>query len=251
MITSNSIKFFESNGYLLFKKLIKKEDIKKCLVSANKLKKKNFMSKEVSKYYEKSTVDENIKILVRIENFYNKDFNLTKLIKNKKIIKILQDLFKQRPVLFKEKINYKLPGCRKDSLHQDSQAGWFKYCNNFISVLISLEKSDLDNGCLQFDISGNNINKLVSQNMKPLKLIDLKKPKFKSFKMLPGDVIFFNSLIPHKSNSNKSKRSRIQVYLTYNKKSDGNFRIQYIKDKEISYPPNNKRLKGINYTYKV
>ena len=87
--------------------------------------------------------------------------------------------------------------------------------------------------------------------MKPLKYENLKKPKFKSFIMSPGDSVFFNNFIPHKSNSNKSRKSRIQVYLTFNKKSDGNFRLEYIRNKEVFYPPNNKRQKGINYTYKV
>ena len=209
------------------------------------------MADKVSKYYESHISKKNKQILVRIENFFKKDGNLTNLINNKKIQKILKYLFDEKAVIFKEKVNYKLPGCRQDKLHQDSQAGWGKYCKSFISVLISLEKSDLSNGCLQFDISGNNSKKLLSQSMSPLKYENLNKPKFKSFNMLPGDVVFFNNFIPHKSNSNKSKKSRIQVYLTYNKKSDGNFRLKYIQNKEIFYPPNNKRQKGINYTYKV
>jgi len=36
----------------------------------------------------------------------------------------LTNLFGEPPVLFKEKINYKLPGCRPDKLHQDQAAGW-------------------------------------------------------------------------------------------------------------------------------
>ena len=157
-------------------------------------------------------------ILIRAENFYNIDLNLTNIIKNKNIISILEKLFNDKAIIFKEKINYKPPGSRNDKLHQDSQAGWNKFTEKFISVLIPLEKSELNNGCLQFDISGNNHKKLVGKTFKKLKLNQLKKPKFKYFKLNIGDVIFFNNYIPHKSNFNKSKNSRIQIYLTYNKK---------------------------------
>ena len=251
MIPKINLKFFKQYGFLIIRDLVSKSEIKKCLKSTKKMQKKGISDNNVSKYYEQSIIRKDKEVLVRIENFYKKNKDLTSLINNKKIFEILKNIFHDKPIIFKEKINYKLPGCRQDKLHQDSQAGWGKYCKNFVSVLISLEYSNLNNGCLQFDVSGNNSKKLINKSMKPLQVKNLKKPKFKSFIMFPGDVIFFNSFIPHKSNFNKSTKSRIQVYLTYNKISDGNFRKRYIKEKEIFYPPNNKRSKDISYSYKV
>lgn len=251
MVQKKDTKFFKQYGYLFYKNLISKAEIRKCLKSAKNMQKEKIMMNKVYKYYENHIKKKNKQILVRIENFLKKDRNLTKLINNKKIKKILKNLFNERAVIFKEKINYKLPGCRQDKLHQDSQAGWGKYSKKFISVLISLEKSDLSNGCLQFDISGNNSKKLISQSMKPLKYENLKKPKFKSFIMSPGDAVFFNNFIPHKSKSNISNKSRIQVYLTYNKASSGSLRKEYLKDKIISFPPNKLREKNKKYSYKV
>jgi ectoine hydroxylase-related dioxygenase (phytanoyl-CoA dioxygenase family) len=251
MVQKIDTKFFKQYGYLFYKNLISKAEIERCLKSAKYMQKNRIMIDKVSKYYENHIKKKNKQILVRIENFLKKDRNLTKLTNNKKIQKILKNLFNEKAVIFKEKINYKLPGCRQDKLHQDLQAGWEKYCKNFISVLISLEKSDLNNGCLQFDISGNNSKKLISQSMKPLRYKNLKKPRFKSFIMSPGDAVFFNDLIPHKSKSNISKKSRIQVYLTYNSASSGSFREKYLIDKTISYPPNKLREKNKKYSYKV
>ena len=101
-------------------------------------------------------------------------------------------------------------------MHQDAQAGWNKFTEKFISVLIPLEKSQIGNGCLQFDISRVIIKDWL-ETFKALKLNELRQPKFKYFKFNIGDVIF-NNYIPHKSNFNISKNSRIQIYLTYNKK---------------------------------
>jgi len=252
MINNKDTNFFQKFGYLAKKNLISKKEIKKCLSSAKKIQKeKGKKIKKISKYYEKSIIKKDKQILVRIENFLGKDKNLTDLTNNKKILNILKYLFKDKARIFKEKINYKLPGCRPDKLHQDLQAGWDKYCKNFISVLISFEVSNLSNGCLQFDVSGNNSKKLLSKLMKPLKLKKLKKPKFKSFIMSPGDVVFFNGFIPHKSNANIGKKSRIQAYLTYNKFSDGSFRKKYLEDKAISFPPNELRDKNRKYLYQV
>ena len=154
-------------------------------------------------------------------------------------------------VLFKEKINYKPPGCRADKLHQDSQGGWNKFSKKFISILVSIEKSKKINGCLEFDISGKNNHKEIGKVFKPLKIKKLNNPKFKSFELNPGDVVFFNHYIPHRSGPNKSKFSRIQLYITYNLKNDGNFRKKYFKKKRISFPPNNERDECTKFEYKI
>ena len=249
MITKTQIKFFKNYGYLIINNLIKKNEIKKCLQSAKRI--QNKPDKKIYRYFEKNIFKIKKDVLIRAENFYNIDKNLTKLINHKSIIKILKKLFNDKPIIFKEKINYKPPGAREDKLHQDSQAGWHKFSKKFISVLITLEKRKLSNGCLQFDISGNNHNKLIGKSMKVLQKKKLKKPKFKFFLLEVGDVIFFNNYIPHKSNSNKSRKSRIQVYLTFNKSKDGNFRKKYLSEKIVSYPPNNMRKNNLKYSYQI
>ena len=51
--------------------------------------------------------------------------------------------------------------------------------------------------------------------------------------------------------SNNSKKSRSQIYLTYNKEKDGKFRSKYISDKRKTFPPNDERLANKKYSYKV
>ena len=249
-LNNNDIRNFNKYGFFLKKKLFDKKEILKLQKSIKRIQKNKNNSNNIFKYYERSVVNKK-KILVRAENFYNKDKILTNLIKNKKLSLFLKKLFKGKPILFKEKINFKPSGCRADLLHQDSQAGWNKYSKKFVNVLVSIEKSDKKNGCLQFDISGNNCFKLVKKDMSPLKTRELINPKFKNFELSEGDTIFFNSYIPHKSKSNKSKRSRNQIYLTYNASSRGNFRKKYIEEKRKSFPPEHERIKGLKYTYKV
>lgn len=248
-ISQDEIYQFDTKGYLIKKNFIKKDIVKKILIEINSIKLNNKLN--VDKYFGKSIKQKNELILVRIENFYNKSKFLTRLIKDTSINKILSTLLRNKPTLFKEKINFKPPGCGPDKLHQDSQAGWNKYTKNFINVLLSVEKSTNNNGCLFIDISGNNCTKLASKKMKPLSVKELKNPNFKKLLLGEGDLVFFNSYTPHFSNSNKSKKSRIQIYLTYNKAKDGNFRSKYISDKRKTFPPNDERSSRKKYSYKV
>lgn len=53
----------------------------------------------------------------------------------------------------------------------------------------------------------------------------------------PGDVIFFDPYVPHGSPANTSDRSRRNIFLTFNRLSDGDMRTRYYKDKWESYAP--------------
>ena len=250
-LNTKDLKSFKKYGFFLKKKFFEKKEVSKFLKSIKKIQKGNNINKNILRYFEKSLLNQNKKILMRAENFYKKDKTLKKLINNKDINSSLKKLFNEKPILFKEKINFKPSGSRADALHQDSQAGWNKFSKKFVNILISIEKSDKKNGCLQFDVSGNNCSKLCKKDMSPLKYKELKKPKFKKFELSEGDIVFFNNYIPHKSMPNKSKKSRIQIYLTYNAYSAGDFRKKYIEEKRKSYPPNNERKQGLEYSYKI
>ena len=250
IITDDEIHQFDQKGFLIKKNFFNKSFVQKISKEINKLKYKD-KRKKVDRYFGESEQNSQKSILVRIENFYKKSKYLTNLIDNKSIKEILSKLFKNKAILFKEKINFKPPGCGPDKLHQDSQAGWNKYTKDFINVLLSVEKITNNNGCLHIDISGNNCSKLMSKKMKPLKMKELKNPKFKRLLLGEGDLVFFNSYTPHFSYSNNSKKSRSQVYLTYNKEKDGKFRSKYISDKRKTFPPNDERSANKKYSYKV
>ncbi len=250
LISNSEIHQFDQKGFLIKKNFFNKLFIQKISKEINLLKSKD-RSKKVDKYFGMSVKKSQKSILVRIENFYNKSKYLTKLINDQSINEVLFKLFRNKATLFKEKINFKPPGCGPDKLHQDSQAGWNKYTKDFINVLLSVEKSTNNNGCLYIDISGNNCSKLMTKKMKPLIKKELKNPKFKKLLLGEGDLVFFNSYIPHFSHSNNSKKSRSQIYLTYNKAKDGKFRSKYISDKRKTFPPNDERLVNKKYSYKV
>ena len=242
---------YKKYGFCIIRKFIKGNSLNVIKKFSNEIKKKKPKKNQIMKYYEKSILDKKKEILVRTEYFYDFHSGLRKFLNSYKVHKILNFLMNGKCVLFKEKINFKLSGCRADKLHQDSQGGWNKFSKNFISVLVSIDKSTKKNGCLEFDISGNNKDKEMGKIFEPLKIQKLNKPKFRNIELNPGDVVFFNHYIPHKSRSNKSNLSRRQLYITYNLKKDGNFRKKYFKEKRVSFPPNNERQQGSKHEYKI
>ncbi len=242
---------FEKKGLCVVKNFFNKSEIDKIKKLSNNIKNSKPKFNEIMKYYEYSVLNKNKKILVRAEFFYDFCNGLKKILDHKKIHDVLKNLMKGDCTLFKEKINYKPSGCRADKVHQDSQGGWNKYSKKFISILVSVQKSRKINGCIEFDISGNNKNNELGDVFKPLKLKTLNKPKFKHIELDAGDVVFFNHYVPHRSKANESRLDRMQLYVTYNLKKDGNFRKLYFKAKRTSFPPNNERTKSQKFEYKI
>ena len=144
-------------------------------------------------------------------------------------------------MLFKEKVNDKLPGCRADKLHQDQAAGWNAYCDFFITMAIAVDENRLDNAALSFLNSGNYEKKLMSEEWRPLSEDDPPYRPEDEYVLLeadPGDVIFFDAYVPHGSPPNTGSRQRRNIFLTFNRESDGDMREKYYRDKWESYAPN-------------
>lgn len=239
--TDQQKKDFDDKGFIVMKSFFDKQTMDKISAWLDELRDKLPGESKEAKYYEKSTLNgENI--LIRIENILG-DINpeMSKLLLTKNTIDCLTDLFGEPPLLFKEKINYKLPGCRADKLHQDQAAGWNAYSDFFISMGIVVDENRKDNAALSFMKSGNYEMNLMGEEWKPLTEQDPPYRPEDEYVLLeadPGDVIFFDCYVPHGSPANLSDRSRRNIFLTFNRQSDGDMRDKYYADKWAVYPPN-------------
>jgi ectoine hydroxylase-related dioxygenase (phytanoyl-CoA dioxygenase family) len=240
-LTEEQAKEFSDKGFIVLKGFFDKAVMDKVSAWLDELRDKEPGENQEAKYYEKSTITgENI--LVRIENVLG-DHNpeATKLLLSPKTIECLTQLFGEPPVLFKEKVNYKLPGCRPDKLHQDQAAGWNAYGDFYISMAIAVDENRKENAALSFMKSGNYEKRLMSEEWRPLSEADPPYQPEDEYVLLeadPGDVIFFDSYVPHGSPANTSDRRRRNIFLTFNKQSDGDKRAKYYRDKWASYAPN-------------
>ena len=67
----------------------------------------------------------------------------------------------------------------------------------------------------------------------------------------PGEVIFFDSFVPHASKPNLTDSPRRILYITYNLAREGDHRKRYFADKHASFPPDIDRDREKTYVFRV
>jgi len=208
------------------------------------------------KYFEKNNLrgkpgheDAPAKILQRVEFFLDYNDKLNELINGPRMLHMVSQLFGERAILFKEKVNYKLPGGQGFSPHQDASSGWWKYGQTLhISSLLSIDAADASNGALEL-VRGAHKQGLLCERWAGLSDEVSKNMKWEMAVTRPGDLVFFDSFVPHRSGPNFTDRQRTVVYTTYAKASEGDFRAQYHQEKRLNFPPDIERVPGKKYSY--
>lgn len=201
-------------------------------------------------YFEPSVIDPSRKVLQRVENFLGEEPAIDALLLRGGLEKLSADLLGAPAVLFKEKINFKMPGGQGFAPHQDIQPGWDDYAPYFISVLVTVDPSTVENGCLEL-ATGHHKRGWIGERMKPLTPEQLSGIDFVKVPTAPGDIIFFDCFAPHQSAPNLTDRPRRNLYLTYNRADHGDYRARYFADKRAAFPPDFERKPGSEYTFKV
>lgn len=201
-------------------------------------------------YFETSQLEPDRRILSRMENFYPYHAGFAGLIDGERLRGAVGQLFGVPAVLFKDKINFKLPGGAGFKPHQDVQAGWGRYASLHVSALVCIDEATVDNGCLEL-VSGLHRHGLIGSMWEPLNEPEVRNLQFEPTPTRPGDVVFFDSYAPHASGPNLSQTRRRLLYVTYNKASEGDQRERYYADKRASYPPDIEREAGKRYLFRV
>jgi len=201
-------------------------------------------------YREASLLDPNSKVIQRIEDFCPHHAALDVLVRGGRLKRCVEELLRAPAVLFKEKINFKMPGGAGFDVHQDQQAGWSTYAPLFVTAMVSIDAATLENGCLEM-VTTPRLSRLIGNEWAPLTADQMRPFELEPVPTLPGDVLFFDSYVPHASKPNFSGKQRRILYLTYNRASDGDHRARYYADKRASFPPDVDRQPGVEYRFRV
>ena len=113
------------------------------------------------------------------------------------------------------------------------------------------EAQDREDFIFELLSAGHQKRGRIGEKWKPLTPDQLKGIKFTAYPMEPGDVAFFDCFVPHQSEPNLTANQRRNLYLTYNRKSEGDHREHYFSDKRKNYPPDYEREAGKEYKFKV
>ena len=201
-------------------------------------------------YFEPSRSEPGKRLLNRVENFAPFHGPLAAVCSGEPLLGAVSALFGETAVLFKDKINFKLPGGGGFEPHQDAQAGWNRYASLYVTAAVALDPATLENGCLELG-HWRHRQELIGELWAPLTDAALAEVEFVPCPMQPGDAAFFDSYLPHRSAPNATRERRRVLYITYNRASEGDQRARYYADKHASYPPDCEREPGKRYEYRV
>lgn len=252
-LTNQQIQNYKNDGFLLLKAedFFSNQEVENLINYSNELDNWPETPGKWMKYFEKSLIDES-RILQRIENFFEYHSGFNEMFNGQKFLDLLTDLLEgEKPCLFKEKINFKYPGGGGFKPHQDAQAGWGVYGHTFhVSVLVTIDEATKENGYLEL-VRGKHKDGLLGPEWAEIPESVAQSLKWEGLPTKTGDIIIFDSFVPHKSGPNLSSTPRRVLYSTYNKLSEGDFRKQYYADKRKGYPPDIERDPSKVYEYKI
>jgi ectoine hydroxylase-related dioxygenase (phytanoyl-CoA dioxygenase family) len=171
-------------------------------------------------------------VVARSEDFVNDSDALRDLICNGTVVEALAALFGEPAVLFKEKVNYKQPGGGGFAPHQDAAA--YRFVDHHISCMVPLDAATEASGCL-WVAPGYERGRLPTDHRGRIDAPVAAALDWRPVPVDPGDLLFFDSYTPHHSETNRSRRARRALYLTYNAASRGDHRERYYADKRAEF----------------
>jgi len=249
-LTETDVETYRRDGFLVVRGLFDRAECDAMRVWADDLARASTAPGGARWYSDDQAALQNRTLLSRVEYFRNFHPPFKAAMESPRVLDALALLLGEPAVLFKDKINYKIPGSSGFETHQDAQAGWNRYCATQITALVSIDAMTIANGCLEI-AAGHHTRGLIGEMWRPLGPESLEGVTFRKLETEPGDACFFDAYTPHRSAPNATDLPRRVLYLTYNKASEGDHYETYFEDKRRSYPPDAERPKDQARRYLV
>ena len=166
--------------------------------------------------------------LCRSENFTPYHDGLRELLTSGTVLATATALLGEPAVLYKEKINYKLPGGAGYAPHQDAPA--YPFVDAHVSCMVAIDDADLTNGCLEV-VSGAHAEVLAMDDRGCIRQDVVESLEWMAVPVAAGQTLWFHSRTPHRSGPNASSVPRRALYPTYNARSEGDLRDDYYRTK--------------------
>jgi hypothetical protein len=166
--------------------------------------------------------------LCRTENFVPFHQGLRALLTTGPMLAAAAALLGEPAVLYKEKINYKLPGGAGYAPHQDAPA--YRFVQTHVSCLVAVDDALVGNGCLEV-VSGCHHELLPTDAAGCIRSDVVADLTWEPVEVRVGDVLWFHSRTPHRSGPNLGPTPRRALYPTYTALAEGDLRAAYYEQK--------------------
>jgi 2-aminoethylphosphonate dioxygenase len=249
MLSDDQRKSYQRDGFVVLRAHIPAPLVARIAAWADELLAAPAQPGHVRKYGDDDARARGERLLSRIEYFYPFHAGFRELLDSALLRQPAGDALGEPPVLFKDKLNYKLPGTAGFALHQDLQAGWHAYASELVTLMLSIDATTSDNGCLQL-ATAQHTQGLLGPEWEPMRAEALRAPLLE-YPTEPGDVVLFSAYTPHASQPNRTAQPRRALFVTYNACAQGDHYERYFADKLRSYPPDVEQAPGVSYRYRV
>lgn len=179
--------------------------------------------------------------LCRSERLIDHHEGLRRLLTLGNLPAIAGDLLGEPAVLYKEKINHKLPGGAGYAPHQDAPA--YPFVDRHVSAMVAIDDATVGNGTLEV-VEGAHDRLLPLDERGCIAPGVLDDRAWVSVEVPAGATLWFHSRTPHRSGSNRSERPRRALYPTYNAAAQGDLRAGYYREKAAAFAAAGERTDG-------
>ncbi|MFN8052181.1 MAG: phytanoyl-CoA dioxygenase family protein [Acidimicrobiales bacterium] len=170
--------------------------------------------------------------LCRSENLIPFHDGLRRLLTTGPLLDTASALLGETAVLYKEKINYKLPGGAGYAPHQDAPA--YPFVASHVSCMVAIDDADVHNGCLEV-VSAQHAEVLPMDDVGCVRADVAASFEWAAVPVAAGQTLWFHSRTPHRSGPNTSSAARRALYPTYNALSEGDLRDDYYAEKLAAF----------------
>jgi len=170
--------------------------------------------------------------LCRSEHFAGVHAGLGRVLGAGPLVDVAGALLGEPAVLYKEKINHKLPGGAGYAPHQDAPA--YPLIDVHVSAMVAVDACDPDNGALEVVSACFGAVLPVDERgcVAPAVAATL---RWEAVALAPAQTLWFHSRTPHRSGPNRSARPRRALYPTYNAAREGDHRAEYYEHKRAAF----------------
>lgn len=162
--------------------------------------------------------------LCRSENLIPFHAGLRELLTSGSLLATASALLGQPAVLYKEKVNYKLPGGAGYAPHQDAPA--YPFIDAHVSCMVAIDDATAENGCLEV-VEGMHHEVLAMDDSGCIDPEVIASCEWRTVEVPAGWTLWFHSRTPHRSGPNASPLPRRALYPTYNALAEGDLRTEY------------------------
>lgn len=179
--------------------------------------------------------------LCRSENLIPFHPGLRALLTTGTLLDTASALLGEPAVLYKEKINYKLPGGAGYAPHQDAPA--YPFIDAHVSCMVAIDDATLENGCLEV-VEAMHQEVLPTDDAGCVRADVVAAATWRAVEVPAGWTLWFHSRTPHRSGPNASPVPRRALYPTYNARSEGDLRTDYYAEKLARFRAGGGRADG-------